>query len=67
MIAAWSAHAAFIEPAKNPCQRCRFSGCEVSVTYWWNNQIADQCISFCYCSFDTAWVCARGDVQLRSD
>jgi hypothetical protein len=67
VIAAWSAHAAFIEPAKNPSQRRRVSGRDVSVTHWWDNQIPNQRISFCYCFLDTTWVSTRGDVQLRGD
>lgn len=64
VIAAWGAHAAFIEPAKNPRQRRCLSRWEVSGTHWWDNQIPNQGISFFYCLLDTTWVSARGDIEL---
>jgi hypothetical protein len=67
VIAAWRAHAAFIEPAKKASQRRRVSGRDVSATHWWDNKIPDQGISFCYALLDTTWVSTRGDVQLRGD
>ena len=66
-FAGWRAHTALVEIAKDARQRCRLSRSQISVTYWWDNQIPNQGISFCYRFLDATWVCAGGDVQLRGD
>jgi hypothetical protein len=45
----------------------RVSRCQISVAYWWDNEITDQGISLCDCFLNTTWVSPGGDVQFRGN
>jgi hypothetical protein len=67
MITARSTHAAFVEVAKKPRQRCRVSRSQVSVANWRDNQVPDQGIGVSQCLLDAASIRAVGDVQFRGN
>jgi len=53
---------AFIVILQSILESVHVSGCQVSVTYRWHNQISDQGVSVGYCLLDAARIRAIRDI-----